>query len=116
MCDRRHIERKVPMLGRETRVPPGFAVENVARIGASIWEPKSTIFDNEKDTGFEVDRARFSAPAAAEKTPRRQQPERAIAQMMDPVPGPAYMCDGSCLRQDEENHSSLASMNRVRDP
>ena len=36
--------------------------------------------------------------------------------MMDPIPGPAYMCDGSCLRQDEENHLSLASMNRVRDP
>ena len=56
------------MLGRETRVPPGFAVENVARIGSSIWSQKSTIFDNQKDTGFEVDRARFSAPAAAEKT------------------------------------------------
>jgi hypothetical protein len=56
------------MLGRETRVPPGFAVKNVARIGSSIWESKSTIFDNWKDTGFEVDRARFSAPAAAEKT------------------------------------------------
>jgi hypothetical protein len=36
--------------------------------------------------------------------------------MMDSVPGPAYMCDGSCLRQDEENHSSLASMNSVIDP
>jgi hypothetical protein len=31
-------------------------------------ESKSTIFDNQKDTGFEVDWARFSAPAAAEKT------------------------------------------------
>ena len=103
----RHIERKVPMLGRETRVPPGFAVKNVARIGSSIWESKSTVFDNWKDTGFEVDWARFSAPAAPKDYRiqslyrRRQQPERIIAQMMDPVPGPAYMCDGSCLRQDE---------------
>src|ERR1017187_9456550 len=62
------MQSKVPMLRRETRVPPGFAVENVARIGSSIWESKSTIFDNWKDTGFEVDWARFSAPAAAEKT------------------------------------------------
>jgi hypothetical protein len=67
-CKLNSLERKVPMLGRETRVPPGFAVENVARIGSSIWSQKSTIFDNQKDTGFEVDRARFSAPAAAEKT------------------------------------------------
>jgi hypothetical protein len=29
--------------------------------------------------------------------------------MMDPVHGLAYMCDGSCLRKDGENHSSLAS-------
>ena len=62
------MQSKVLMLRRETRVPPGFAVKNVARIGSSIWESKSTIFDNWKDTGFEVDRARFSAPAAAEKT------------------------------------------------
>jgi hypothetical protein len=62
------MQSKVCMLGGETRVPPGFAVKNVARIGSAIWESKSTIFDNQKDTGREVDRARFSAPAAAEKT------------------------------------------------
>ena len=60
------MQSKVLMLRRETRVPPGFAVKNVARIGSSIWESKSTIFDNWKDTGFEVDRARFSAAAGRE--------------------------------------------------
>src|ERR1035438_10092979 len=102
------MQRKVPMLGRETRVPPGFAVENVARIGAVIWESKSTIFDNQKGTGREVDWGKVFGAGRGRENPldliyrRRQQPERAIAQTMDPVPGPAYMGDGSCLRQDGE--------------
>jgi hypothetical protein len=56
------------MLGRETRVPPGFAVKNVARIGASIWSQNQRFLITRKTLDFEVDWARFSAPAAAEKT------------------------------------------------
>jgi hypothetical protein len=41
---------------------------------------------------FEVDRARFSAPAAAEKTHLYREEDNnqkePLAQMMDPVPGP----------------------------
>src|ERR1017187_8742266 len=67
-CKLNSLESKVPMLGRETRVPPGFAVENVARIGSSIWSQNQLFLITKKTLVFEVDWARFSAPAAAEKT------------------------------------------------
>ena len=77
------------MLGRETRVPPGFAVENVARIGASIWSQNQLFLITRKTPVLRSIGKVFGAGRGRENPLdliyRRRQPERAIAQMMDPV-------------------------------
>src|ERR1039457_2527445 len=111
------MQRKVPMLRRETRVPPGFAVENVARIGAAIWSQNQLFLITRKTLVLRSIRQGFR------RRPRQRKPTRPYIEKKTTTRKSHSPDDGSGSRSGVcvmdlvcSRMKKTASMNRVRDP